>query len=265
MCFRRRASATCLVALALVLVLVTGAADVALAQPETDSPPVLRDPSAAPEQVRRDADRITDDLLGSRGGRDEPERGVPGQPGEPGTPVEAPGLPFDAPAPQGAGPVLQALMWVVLVGLAGLAVWLVVRAVLSWRRGRKKAAAGEDIDVEEVVVDLDEPVGSADEWLERAVRAEAAGDWREGVRCRFRSLVATMANAGMLDDVAGRTSGELRVEASQRSPGVTSPFAEACGLFELAWYGGVATGPGERDRFEERATEVRDVALGASR
>lgn len=261
MCSRSRAAVACLVA----LTVVASPAGAAIAQTEPDAPPALRDPSAAPEEVRRDAARITDDLLGSRTGRDVPERGVPGRPGEPGTPVEGPSLPFDAPAPQGAGPVLQALVWVVLVGLAGVAAWLVVRAVLSWRRGRKKAASGEDIDVEEVVVDLDEPVGSADEWLERAVRAEAAGDWREGVRCRFRSLVATMARSDMLDDVTGRTSGELRVEVSQRSPGVSSPFAEACGLFERAWYGGIMTGPDERDRFEARAAEVRDVALGASR
>jgi hypothetical protein len=97
---------------------------------------------------------------------------------------------------------------------------------------------------------------TAPQWLDAAERAEAAGDWREGLRCRHRALVARLVEEGVVDDVAGRTTGEYRREVGRALPGAAGEFAGATELFERAWYGAAATGPEERARFGALAEQV---------
>lgn len=97
---------------------------------------------------------------------------------------------------------------------------------------------------------------TAAEWRAQAEAHDATGRWRAGLRCRYRALVAELAERGLVDDVPGRTAGEYRQEVGDRAPAVSEPFAGATELFERAWYGNRPTGADEAARFDELAGRV---------
>ena len=134
----------------------------------------------------------------------------------------------------------------VLAGAAALAVVL----IRNWRRpgGRTRPTGG-------VVVE-GEAERSAAEWDTAARRAEEAGDWKAGLRCRFSALVVRLVSAGALPRVPGRTSGEFRADLGESLPAAGPDFAEAARLFERAWYGDLPTGPEEAEAFADRARRV---------
>jgi hypothetical protein len=98
---------------------------------------------------------------------------------------------------------------------------------------------------------------SSTDWELDAERFEATGQWKDGLRCRYRALVATLIDRDMLRDVPGRTSGEFRVELAEHAPeSAVAAFSGASELFERAWYGDVPTGPAESELFRARADEA---------
>jgi hypothetical protein len=124
----------------------------------------------------------------------------------------------------GAGTVLA---WV-LVGLAvvvGLAV--AVRALQGTRRG---ATASDGPAA--VVVSRRPPA----DWLADARAAQAAGDLGEAVRCGYRAVVASLAGAGALEEVPGRTVGEYRTQVADHRPDRLDDFTRASDVFERVWY-----------------------------
>ena len=109
-------------------------------------------------------------------------------------------------------------------------------------------------------VERPQPVRTSHQWLADAEAAEAAGRWRDGLRCRYRALVAGLADRGVVEEVPGRTAGEYRADVRQALPAAATEFAGATDLFERAWYGDRATGPEERERFGALAGRVLEGA-----
>jgi hypothetical protein len=142
----------------------------------------------------------------------------------------------------------SAIAWLVIVLLVGLLAWIVSRGVQADRR-RRRVAEAPGVDVE--------GPRPAVAWDAEADRHEAAGDWRSALRCRYRSLIATLAGAGVVDEVPGRTAGEYRSLVGGTRPNVGEPFGGATDLFERAWYGNEPTGPEEASDFRELAGRVR--------
>lgn len=139
---------------------------------------------------------------------------------------------------------------VVLVALIVLVVWLSVRVGRTVRVDRR--IDGVRID------EVHRHVPSA--WRAEAERLEADGQWKEALRCRYRALVGDLVEDGVLDDVAGRTTGELRADLARTAPHRSVDFGAATELFELAWYADRPTGPDENARFQAlslAATGVR--------
>ena len=101
---------------------------------------------------------------------------------------------------------------------------------------------------------------TGDVWLARAVAAEEAGDWREGVRCRYRALVAVLVAAGAVSEEIGRTAGEYRLLVEQTAPEAAEAFAAATATFEEVWYGPVAAGPEQRDALIAAAPAIAEAA-----
>jgi hypothetical protein len=144
----------------------------------------------------------------------------------------------------GGGPAV--LAWLILALIVGIIAFLLVRLgrtvqadpaqAVRVGQGRRRPPA---------------------EWLRDAEAFEANGDWREGLRCRYRALVVELVARRVVPDVPGRTAGEYRREVAEASPDVASAFARATELFELAWYGHRDTGPDESRRFQSLADEVR--------
>jgi hypothetical protein len=125
-------------------------------------------------------------------------------------------------------------------------------------------------------------------WLGDAEEHEAAGRWREGILCRYRALVVELSARRIVREVAGRTSGELKREVAtamapagadelpatepEALPASVTPvgsmaqaFSEATELFEEVWYGGVESGPADRDRFDQLSRRVLTVPSDPAR
>lgn len=163
-------------------------------------------------------------------------------------------LPDDLPGMSG-GSLPTEVGYVVLALLVGLVLFLVWRARRSLTP-RRRERAGAD-----VVIDAG---GEDRDWLAEALAHEDAGDWRSGLRCRYRALVSELAAADLIPDLVGRTAGEFVSDVRRTRPAAGRSFRAATDVFEAAWYGGRAGGPAERDEFEARAAEVRAAAAAPS-
>jgi Domain of unknown function (DUF4129) len=94
------------------------------------------------------------------------------------------------------------------------------------------------------------------EWAAQAALHEAAGEWRDALRCRYRALVAELSLRGVLEEIPGRTAREYENQVQVRLPSSGPAFDEASDLFEAAWYGNQVSGYGESERFKELAARV---------
>ena len=148
---------------------------------------------------------------------------------------------FDALSGGGTGTVLA---WVVAAVLAAAAVYFAVR--LTRGLVGSPSAPGPPAP----------PRRSAVDWRAEAAAAEAAGDWRLALRCRYRALVADLADRGLVEEVPGRTAGEYRRQVGRNVPAAAPDFNGATELFEAAWYGGRPSGPAQADRIRELADRV---------
>jgi hypothetical protein len=143
----------------------------------------------------------------------------------------------------------SAVLTLLLLAAAAAGIAFAVRALL--RRPRREGPAPEPEP--ETVVDA---VLGVDEWSAAARRHEAAGEWKDGLRCRFRALVTRLTERGVVAEVPGRTSGELRLDVRATSPAAGEDFDGAADLFDRAWYGDLPTGPDEARRFADHAERV---------
>lgn len=141
--------------------------------------------------------------------------------------------------------------WLVLGVLVAIVVVVALRVTRTVRAVPARA----------VVADRS-PTRSPADWRAEAERHEREGDWKEGLRCRYRALVAELVARDVVRDVPGRTAGEYRMEVREHAPHIAVPFAGASELFERAWYGDFPTGPDESARFRVLAD---DVLSGAHR
>ncbi|HEY8526826.1 MAG TPA: DUF4129 domain-containing protein [Acidimicrobiales bacterium] len=152
----------------------------------------------------------------------------------------------------GGGALPTWVGWLVLLLLAGLVGFLLWRFGSSLRRDPATPRP-------EGAVVVSEP-GEQVDWAAEAERHEAAGRWRDGLRCRYRALIGELAERRAIPDLVGRTAGELARDVAASCPPAASAFAAATELFERACYGGEPTGPAERDRFAALAADVLTTA-----
>ena len=145
-------------------------------------------------------------------------------------------------------------------GIGGVVAWLMIAAavvaiiavvVVAVRQRLRVGRAEVERGVAEV-----EHRRPAGDWRRDAEAHEAAGEWKEAMRARYRELVRTLVDRRQLPDVAGLTTGELRGELAATTPDASAPFDVASGLFESAWYGGRSTGPAENQQVRAAAAQV---------
>lgn len=139
--------------------------------------------------------------------------------------------------------------FVILAAFLGLLVY-----VLSRLRFNLPKSASE-IDVLDVGVDAEED-RAADVWRSEAEAAEAAGEWKDALRARYRWLLGELFERQVLTNVPGRTPGEYRNDARHALSEAANDFASATDLFEAAWYGNETTGADENRRFRACAERV---------
>lgn len=138
--------------------------------------------------------------------------------------------------------------WLVLALAVAATVWFLTRVGRTVQPGRRVG-----VEVEDVLR------SSPTEWRAEAEALEADGAWKAALRCRYRALVGDLVAEGVLEDVAGRTTGEFRQEVAERAGDRSADFATATELFDLAWYADRPTGPEENARFRAAAERVTGV------
>lgn len=200
-------------------------------------PPSTHDPEA----VRELADRILADAR-----YDTPEQSIPDRILE--WFGEQLGKVIGSAVGSGAGTIV---FWVVVLATVGFVVYLVVR------HGRLVALPGLPSRDRPVMVEL---TRSPAEWLQEASALEAAGRWREGLRCRHRALIGELVREGAVREQAGRTAHEHVGDVAASRPAAAADLAAATELFEAVWYGDAPTGAEESGRFQALAARVREAA-----
>jgi hypothetical protein len=78
---------------------------------------------------------------------------------------------------------------------------------------------------------------TAVEWRRRADEAAGRGDLAGSVVARYRSLVAGLAERGLVDDRPSLTAGEIRVAVAEAAPRLAEPLRDATRRYERVRYG----------------------------
>lgn len=162
------------------------------------------------------------------------------------------------------GGALGLLLWVLLLAVV-VAIAYVGYRYLAGRRGTRSAEDdGDEVDPDDdalagmVIIDRSREPG---DWRQEAEGHRTAGRHREALRCRYRALVGDLARRGLLDEIPGRTTGEERNELLVSAPSASPFFRDAADLFDAAWYGHVAVGAGDDDRFQRLDHDVLANAI----
>ncbi len=128
---------------------------------------------------------------------------------------------------------------VLLIGFAALLLFLAIRAIWRAARARKAPEVGDGIVV------LFGEVSNPADLIEAAENAERDRRFKQALMARYRHLVASLIQQGVLLDVPGRTTGEYRVEFGQVRPDSAVDFDQVTMSFEKAYYGDEPVGAAE--------------------
>ncbi len=151
----------------------------------------------------------------------------------------------------GGGTTTALILWAVLGALIALVVLVLSRSV-----GRFTLLPRPTREDGESITGTSE--STAAEWLERARRAEARGDWEEATRAYYRSMIAELAHRDVVDLVPGSTPGQWRDQTRERGPEVLPPVEEATDIFEMVWYGPSPAAPDTARTVAEDARRVSE-------
>ncbi len=144
-----------------------------------------------------------------------------------------------------SGGVGSILGWVFLVAAVLAIIWFATRFGRTVQADRRVGVTVEGIHRR-----------TPAEWVAEAEAHEQAGEWKLALRSRYRALLGELIAAGLLDEVAGRTTGEYRADLARAAPERAADFGTATDLFEVAWYGDRPTGQDENARFRALAAAV---------
>lgn len=136
----------------------------------------------------------------------------------------------------------------VLVAAAGAVLFLALRHASVQRLWHPKSPGV-------VVTESDETL-SPGGWRQEAERLAGEGQYREALRCRYRGLVAELAQRRLVDEVPGRTSGDYERVVRALLPKVADQFSSVTRLFERCWYGHEASDAQAQVVFDEAAKTV---------
>jgi hypothetical protein len=156
-------------------------------------------------------------------------------------------LDIQVPSYFGGGWALVVVLAVLVVAAAAV-IFLTLRKGVP-RRSRRPRRTGV------VVTEQDQEL-SAEQWRKEAERLAGEGSYREALRCRYRALVAELADRRLIDQVPGRTSGDYDRAVRALVPEAAEQFSSATRLFELCWYGHQASDANAQLVFDAAARAV---------
>ena len=167
-----------------------------------------------------------------------------------------PPKPINPPVPPGGFSLVGSLLQLLLVAAAVALIYLIIRLVLGLPPLSRRPRAESDPSDE--LVDDDQLVGTViidpsrepADWRAEADQHRSAQRYRDALRCRYRALVGDLARLGLLDEIAGRTTGEERQQLAVSAPAIGAEFIAAADLFDDAWFGHIQVGVGDDDHFQ---------------
>lgn len=141
----------------------------------------------------------------------------------------------------------DALAWLVVA--TGVALLLVVV-----RRATRGLAADRAVDAPATGEGGGRPASA---WHAEAEAHERAGAYGQAVRCRYVALVTGLVELGIVEEVPGRTVGELDRELRAAAPSLAPPAAEAGRIFAEVVYGRAPASA-------QQAARLRELVRGAT-
>jgi hypothetical protein len=166
--------------------------------------------------------------------------------------------------PTALGSLAYPLM-IVLVGLALAALLVgIAIAVVSWWRGRQKAAPRQQGQLANKPADYLENPDKQDpaELWRRSDELARRGDFLAAVRTLYLAVLALLHQGGFIRYERTRTNGEYVDQLRPRKE-LHQPFVRLTGLFEVKWYGEWACEPEDYRACRELAGEIRRGETGA--
>lgn len=140
------------------------------------------------------------------------------------------------------------------VGGRGVFAWVIVGlfvvAILFLLSRLRTGSAMRKVPTLLPTVDIHRELTAA-QWRAEATTHEAAGEWRMGLRCRHRALVAELIDRHTISARPGQTAGEVAQVVSSQVPGAAASMSAATRLFTDVWYGGQPASSTTRDQFEQ--------------
>lgn len=156
------------------------------------------------------------------------------------------GVPRDLATPDAesvsyAVDLLVVLVWAALALGVGALLFVAFQR-FSWRRSLKRKAMA--------LLEDDEPIRSADEWLLQADELAAKGDHRGAVRCLYLACLLRLDENGVARFERSQTNWEhlARIHSSPALPEGLD-FREPTGAFDRIWYGSDVKGQSDVDLF----------------
>lgn len=139
--------------------------------------------------------------------------------------------------PLAVGAWVAPIVWTILFLVLGFAVYLLLRTIKFTGRTPKAS-----------LVDADEPLRSADEWLEEANGLIARGEYRQAVRGLYVAGLLRFDEVGVARFDRNQTNWEhlRRIEASPKHP-ADSDVRGATSLFDRCWYGHLPAKPADAE------------------
>lgn len=165
-----------------------------------------------------------------------------------------------SPAPMAVSPIVgQVIVGILAVVLAALVVFLLFLLIRSIRfRRRKRNSRGG------ALLEHDEPLRSADEWLSMANALEQEGRYREAARCLYLAILMRCDENGIARFVRSETNWEhaYRIQDSPNRPEHLD-IRDLTARFDRAWYGYEARSTSDVAPFREAYQALlEDLAAG---
>ena len=105
----------------------------------------------------------------------------------------------------------------------------------------------------------------AADWHAEADRHEDTDDHAQAVRCRYVAVVTTLVEQGVIEDVPGRTVGELDRELGAAAPTLAPDVAAAGRIFAEVVYGRAGATPEQAARLRELSRSVTTATAARRR
>lgn len=151
---------------------------------------------------------------------------------------------FDAPS-DGVLSLFTYILIIVLIGLSAFAIYWFVRQLVRHHRAQGHT-----------YLPVEGHIQSYTYYWKQALEFDALGDWRQGVRAVFLSLVFYLDDQQRIKVEKWKTNWEYANELASSDQSVVVLFHDCSVLFERTWYGNEAV---HHDEFHSMLARVEQV------